>query len=230
MNLFASAIISAFLTGFSPNSQNVSAALNINTAETTQLNPISFISKYEYDSNSLAVNAGFRISKDEFDFTAQGNLYPLQFAKVKIGVLTRYHFRNENDNYNQHDIFAGFDFVFLPLSWFKINASICYFSNWNEIIPLRKYGTEWYHNNSHYACLKLIFIPSKWFDIYASVSNCEYFYYSLIGSASFSIGTDISFPGGILIGLQVDSRWTDIITLSARHDGTDVKVSVGYRW
>lgn len=230
MNIAAVAFFSAFLTGFSPNFQKVSCGADINASKTTVINTAAFQTMYFYESNSLNVDAGVRLAYKETDVLCGFSVFPFQFDNWKFGLLSRVHFRNEGEDYNQVDFFAGFDFVITPLKWLEINPRIAYYFCASEIIPLRDYGTQWYYNNAHYVCLNIYFMPADWIRLSLGATNCEYFYYRLFGSASFSIGSEFYTPIGITFGAEIISRWTDIVTLSGNYDGTDVKLTCGYRW
>lgn len=230
MNLLAVAFMSAFLSGFTPDYQKASASVEFIPDSKTYVNQFAFQTMYEYESKSLSANAGLRAAEKEFDFTTGFSVFPFQFNKWKIGLLGRFHCRVEPEIFNQYDVFAGFDFVIQPLDWLKINPRIAYYSASSEIIPLRPYGTQWYHNNSHYLSLKVSFIPKDWMEFYVGAQNCENFYYRMISSASFSLGANFNLPYGFTCGLEIVSRWTDLVTLSAFYDGTDILLSAGYRW
>lgn len=230
MNIALIAFFSAFLTGFNPDCQTVTAGLDINTSNTTVLNQCAFYNQYFYKSNSIDFDAGVRFANKEIDLNSGFSIYPFQFRKWKIGLLGRVHFRNEGDLYKQVDVFGGFDFVITPLKWMEIETQVAYYLCCSEIIPLRQYGTQWYYNNSHYFSLDINFIPVNWLKLSLCAESSEYFYYRLFGSASFSCGADIYLPAGIILGARLSSRWIDLITLAGNYDGTDFKIYAGYRW
>ena len=62
MNIAVIAFFSAFLTGFNPDCQTVTAGLDISTSNTTVINQCAFYNQYFYESNSIDFDAGVRFA------------------------------------------------------------------------------------------------------------------------------------------------------------------------
>lgn len=226
------ALCLAFLCGFYEPAPVQTAYVTYNSNFYNNLNYTtqSFQASYQYQAKSIDATAGFCFGKENFEAATDFSIYFCNIEKFGAGLNCVYHFKTFENTFNEHDIIIGADVFFRPVDWFKINLKLGYLRTCSEIIPLRKYGNEWVFNNSTFFFVKTTFKPIDNLYLYLQASNCELFRYMLFSSASFTIGAEYTFNFGLSFKAEAVSRFIDIVTLSARYDSTDLRISAGYRW
>lgn len=222
----------AFLCGFYQPSpvQTAYVTYNPNFYNNIDYTTQAFQATYQYKAKSIDATAGFKLSEINFEISNDLTIYFVNIEKFGAGFNCIYHFNTYDNTFNEHDLILGADVFFKPTDWFTIKFRTGYLRTSSEIFALRKYNNEWITNNSVYLYLKTQFEPIENLNLYLEASNCELFKYMLFSSASFTIGAEYTFNFGLSIKAEAVSRYIDIITLSARYDSTDLRISAGYRW
>lgn len=217
-------------SAFTPKIQTASVCYNLNLGSENAFSNHAFQGNYRYESEMLCFGAGIMATRNQFDFTTDVEFFPLQFGIGKAGPFFLFHEKTVPSDFNEYDFLAGGEFELDPVNWFTLRVRAAYMGMVNDIIPLRPYSTNPLCNQTFYLDCKCLFRPWKYIDLYAEASNCEYFRYNIFSSASFITGARFYTDFGLTGGIEVSSRWIDLLSNAARYDGTDLKFWVGYCW
>lgn len=217
-------------TGFGPIQQTVKIFAAGNTGTGFETYTFSLQSKYSFESKWISASAGALIANKSFDFTTDATFWLFPFRVLKVGGFVLYHYSFVSNLSNTHDVLFGGDIRLAPCKVFEMRLKILRMKKNTELFVLRNTYNPWLKSDSQAVSLQFSFIPFSAWRIDLGVSSIEYFRYNIFCAPTFSFGTSLTFKNGLLITLELDSRWIDFFTLSGNYESTEFRLGCGYSW
>lgn len=177
--------------------------------------------------NRFYADAGFQITTNSLDISANAIFWLLNKTKVRLGAGSIYHYMYYDSLSSTHDFLPGIYLQARPTNKFGIGLDVHYMYKARTIFAIQE-DTKILDNHSIAFSLQTDFYPNQNNKVFTKICSYEQFRYNVLCAPSFSIGLKHELPNNnAYLELEGIARFTDLFTLSAYHDSNELRLAFG---
>ena len=183
---------------------------------------------YTFEVPSADVSAGMQMTSATFDFTSEGIWWFARGTRIRTGTGLVYHYLLLDNISATNDFMLSMYMQIRPFRplMVDLNAGIQY--KIDQVFAVKE-EIPWLQNCNPAFRIRLCCMLGQ-SELYSEIASYETFRYMLFLAPSFTFGALYRWPDGVWAGTELCVRYTDMMTLSAYYDSTEIRAYLGLRF